>query len=274
MKRQRVTVTLRKDIVQQVDRLIDDLKIRSRSQAIEYLLSKTLSDFNITNVLILAGGKRKEMGKLTKNTPRPMLLIKGKPILEHIIERLQSFNITNYIIYTDYLGEKIEDYFGDGSKLRIKIDYLTGEKPKGTIQPLIQARRKIKDTFLVVYGDTISSIDINDFLNFHRKNQNLVTVSLTSVSNPKDYGVINIKGNKITMFKEKPTNSTDSYLVSGGMFIFEPRIFNYISKNMKSIEKDLFPRLVKKEVLSAYPFQGMWININTPEDLKRARIII
>src|SRR3989338_9092066 len=98
MKRQRITITLRDDIVKQADQLIDEIKIRSRSQAIEYLLTKTLFDFNINKVLILAGGNRKEMGTLTKNTPRSMILIKGKPILQHIIERLQSFNINQYII--------------------------------------------------------------------------------------------------------------------------------------------------------------------------------
>ena len=274
MKRQRITVTLKEDVVKQVNQLIDGLQIRSRSQAIEYLLTKTLSDFNVSTALILAGGRRKEMGNLTKETPRSMLLIKGKPILQHIIERLQSFNITQYIIYIDYFGEQIMNYFGDGSSFGVNIKYLIGDKPKGTIYPLTLARRKIKDTFLVVYGDTISSIDVNDFLEFHRKTQNLATVSLTSVSNPKDYGVINLNGNKITMFKEKPTSSIDSYLVSSGMFIFEPRIFNYISKQMKSIEKDLFPKLVKKDILSGYPFQGMWLNINTPKDLRKARIII
>lgn len=274
MKRQRVTITLKKDIVQQVDRLIDNLKIRSRSQAIEYLLSKTLSDLNITNVLILAGGRRKEMGKLTEKTPRSMLLIKGKPILQHIIERLHSFNINHFMIYTDYFGKRVVDYFGDGSKFGVKIEYLKSEKPKGTIYPLELAREKINDTFLLVNGDTVCSLDMTDFMNFHSSNQNLATVALTSVSNPKDYGVITLKGNNITSFQEKPTTSVDSYLVSAGLYIFEPKIFNYLSKNMKSIEKDLFPSLVEKNVLSGYPFQGLWMNINTPKDLKKARIIL
>ncbi|NCO96859.1 MAG: hypothetical protein COY38_04125 [Candidatus Aenigmarchaeota archaeon CG_4_10_14_0_8_um_filter_37_24] len=274
MKRQRITITLREDIIKQADQLIDEVKIRSRSQAIEYLLTKTLSDFNINNVLILAGGNRKEMGALTKNIPRSMLLIKGKPILQHIIERLQSFNITQYIIYIDHLGKQIMDYFGDGSKLGVKIEYLIGGKPQGTIYPLALVRKKFNDTFLVVYGDTICSVDIEDFLRFHRKNQNLATVALTSVSNPKDYGIVNLKGNKITLFKEKPTEMIESYLVSAGMFILEPRVFNYISKNMKSIEKDLFPNLVEKGILSGYTSQGLWLNINTPKDLKKARIIL
>jgi mannose-1-phosphate guanylyltransferase/phosphomannomutase len=186
---------------------------------------------------------------------------------------LQSFNISDFIIYVDYLGDQIKEYFGDGSKFGINIEYITGE-PKGTIQPLKMAREKIKDTFLLVYGDTITSLDITDFIESHRKGQNLATVALTSVSNPKKYGVVNIKGNKITLFKEKPLNNIESYMVSAGVFVFEPRIFNYLSREMTSIENDLFPKLVEKGVLSGYPFQGIWLNINTQKDLKKARIVV
>ena len=132
----------------------------------------------------------------------------------------------------------------------------------------------VTDSFLVVYGDTISSLDILDILEHHRKNQSLATVALTSVSNPKDYGVLKIDGNRITSFREKPSDKIESYLVSAGVFVFEPRIFNYLSKGMKSIEKDLFPKLVEKGVLSGYPFQGIWLNINAPKDLKRAMLMV
>lgn len=274
MKRKRITITIRDDVIKQADRLIDGLQIRSRSQAVEYLLVKILSSTKINTALILAGGDRKEMSELNKNIQRCMLLIKGKPILQHIIERLESYNISNFIIYVDHLGKQIMDYFGDGSTFGVKIKYLVGDRPRGTIYPLILVKKEMRDTFIVVYGDIISSLDIDDFLKFHRESQSLATVALTSVSNPKDYGIVNIKGNKITLFEEKPANELDSFLVSAGIFIFEPRIFNYISNSMQSIERDLFPILVKKNILVGYPFQGMWLNINTPKDLQKARILL
>lgn len=271
MKRKRVTFTLKPDLVKQIDRLVDDITIRSRSQALEYLLTKVLSDFKVKNVLILAGGK--ELSKNEK-TAKCMSKIKGKPILQYVIENLQSFNITRCMIYVDHLGDQVQNYFGDGSEFDMKIDYLIGDKPRGTIYPLKLAKNKINDTFLLIYGDTISSLDINDFFEFHKKRHTIGTVALTSVSNPKDYGVVNIKGNKITMFKEKPDTQIDSYLVSAGIFIFEPRVFNYLSRKMTSIEKDLLPKLVEKGILGGYPFQGLWLNINAESDIKRARILL
>ena len=274
MKRKRITVTMRDDLVKQVDQFIDDIMIRSRSQAMEYLLARVLTDFKLKKALVLAGGKAEEMGQLAKNIPKCMLKVKGKPILQHVIERLQSFNINDFIIYVDHLGERVIDFFEDGSSMGVNIEYLVEKKPKGRVYPMMLARKKLKDTFLLVYGDTICSLDIDDFLEFHRKNQSMATVALTSVSNPKNYGVINLKGNKITSFREKPMNHVESYLVSAGYYIFEPQIFNFLSRRMNTIEKDLFPSLASKGMLFGYPFQGLWLNINTPKDLKKARILV
>ncbi|MBU5689444.1 MAG: nucleotidyltransferase family protein [Candidatus Aenigmarchaeota archaeon] len=269
--RKRITITIRDDIISYIDKIVDGNNIRSRSHAIENLLNKIISENNINNCLILAGGVREEF---PNKENRCMLLLKGKPILEHVIKRLESFNIKNYIIYSDYRNEEIEQYFKNGHKFGVNIDYIFEEKPSGTIKPLLLVRKKIKDTFLMVYGDTISSIDINDFYSFHKSSGKIATMALTTVSNPKDYGVVEIKGNKITNFVEKPTQSLGSYLVSAGIFIFEPRIFNYISSRMQSVEKDLIPSLIKKDAINGYTFQGMWININSPKDLNRARLLV
>ncbi|MEM5777734.1 MAG: nucleotidyltransferase family protein [Candidatus Aenigmatarchaeota archaeon] len=269
--RKRITITIRDDIISYVDKLVDGNTIRSRSHAIENLLNKIVSESNISNCLILAGGVRSEF--IDKGN-RCMFLLKGKPILEHVIKRLESFNIKNFIIYSDYKNEEIEQYFKNGHRFGVNIDYIFEENPSGTIRPLILARKKIKDTFLMVYGDIISSIDVNDFYSFHKSNSKIATIALTTVSNPKNYGVVEIKGNKIVNFVEKPTKSVESYLVSAGMFIFEPRIFNYISNKMHSIERDLIPSLIKKDAVDGYTFQGLWININSPKDLNRARLLI
>jgi NDP-sugar pyrophosphorylase family protein len=270
--RKRITITIRDDVVSFVDKMVDGKLIRSRSQAIENLLQKMITEHNINNCLILAGGKREEFSGITGN--RCMLLIKGRPILEHVIERLVSFNIKNILLYSDNSNDEIKRQFKDGNKYNARIDYIFESKPQGTIKPLLLAKNKIKDTFLLVYGDTISSIDINDFYTFHKANGKIATVALTTVSNPKDYGVVEIKGNKLVNFVEKPSKPLGSYLVSAGLFIFEPRIFNYISKSMTSIEKDLIPSLIKKEAISGYTFQGLWININSPRDLNKARLLV
>ncbi|MCX8178864.1 MAG: sugar phosphate nucleotidyltransferase [Candidatus Aenigmarchaeota archaeon] len=268
--RNRISITLKKDIIEQVDRLVDGMQIRSRSQAIEYLLAKTLTDIKLKTALVLAGGEKEDF----KGRNRFMMPIKGKPILSYVIEHLASFNVNKILVYVDCFKEEVMNYFKNGNDFHVSIEYLTSDKSKGNIQPLLMARKKINDTFIVFYGDTISSIDLADMLAFHRQNQNIATVALTTVSNPKDYGIAVLKGNKVMDFKEKPEEDMQSFLVSSGIFIFEPRIFNYIGSGMKSIEKDLLPYLVKKQLLTGYTFQGKWLNINTKKDFKKALLMV
>jgi NDP-sugar pyrophosphorylase family protein len=132
------------------------------------------------------------------------------------------------------------------------------------------AKHRLNDTFLVAYADTLASVNLNDMLSFHRKNNSIATIALTTVSNPKDFGVAVLQGNKITEFLEKPKKDAHSYLINAGYFLFEPEIFKYLGKGMQSLEKDLFPRLAEKGLLFGYPFQGKYFNINNKKDLENA----
>lgn len=270
--RNRVTITIKDDLLEQVDRLVDGLTIRSRSQAIEYLLSKFLSDFKLKNALVLAGGKDTRMLPLTKNKPKFILKIKEKALLEHVMDYINGFNVSNFFVYVDYFKEKIKEEL-NGIK-EYDVNFIESDKSKGTIEPLMRGKSFFKDTFLVVNGDTISSVNLNEMLLFHKKNKSLATIALTTVSNPKDYGVAMLQGDRVNEFKEKPKKEAGSYLVSAGYYIFEPEIFKYISREMKSMEKELFPRLAEKGLLYGYPFQGMYINVNTAEDFEKAKRIL
>ncbi|MFH1663502.1 MAG: sugar phosphate nucleotidyltransferase [archaeon] len=267
--RKRVTITIKEDILRQVDRIVDGLSIRSRSQAMEYLLSKTLSDYKIKNALVLAGGK--ELIKGVEEKSRFLLEINGKPLLEKVINHLEEFNAGKITVNVDSNKEKIINAL---NRKKISADFLELEKSSGTIEPLSRMKNQFTDTFIVVNGDTLSSINLNEMLSFHRTNKSIATIALTTVNNPRDYGVAMLQGEKITDFTEKPKKEAGSYLISAGYYIFEPEIFRYISRNMKSIEKDLFPRLVEKGLLIGYPFQGMYFNINTKKDFEKAKRIL
>jgi len=267
MGRERVTITIKDDLIKQVDRLVDGLTIRSRSQAIEYLLSKHLSDFRLKNAFLFAGGKKSEL--LLGNKPKFLAKIRGKTVLEHAMEEIHGYNVNNFIVYADSFSREIE--------LEMKsrphdflIDFISGEKPCGTVRPLLMAKPHLKDTFLAAYADTIASINLNDMLAFHRKNNSIATIALTTVSNPREFGVAVLQGNKITDFSEKPRNEAHSYLINAGYFLFEPEIFRHLKKDMASIEKDLFPKLADRGLLFGYPFQGKYFNINTKKDLEKA----
>jgi len=271
MARERVTITIKEDLLQQVDRLVDGLTIRSRSQAVEYLLTKFLSDFRLKNALVLAGGEKKDLlfGKKVKFLEN----LNGKPLLQHVLDEISEFNVNNFLIYVDNFGGEIVGEL-NSRNLPYKINFLKGDKPSGTIAPLLSAREQMNDIFLVAYGDTLCDLNINEMLAFHRKNKCIATIALTTVSNPKDYGVVSMEGSKVKEFVQKPKKDFPSYLVSAGYFILEPEIFKHISRNMHSLEKDLFPKLAKKNLLNGYVFQGRYVNVNTKSDLEKARVFI
>ena len=271
MSRARVTITIRDDLLRQVDRLVDGLTIRSRSQAMEYLLSKFLSDFRLGKALILAGGKKKEI--LINKQPKFLLDLKGKTVLQRVLDSISEFNVSSFLVYVDSFGESIMGSM-QHSNGPYHLDFLVGKQSTGTIAPLLLAKSRLKDTFLLAYGDTITSINLNDMLSFHRKNNSIATIALTTVSNPMDYGVAVLQGGKIVEFEQKPKKEAHSFLVNAGYFLFEPEIFRHIGREMRDIEKDLFPKLAKKGLLYGYSFQGKYFNINKRQDLEKARVLL
>jgi len=264
MRRRRITITVKEEVLHEVDKLVNDMTIRSRSQAIEFLLTKTVEKYKIGGALILAGGRDKLDGR-----PKCMALVNGKPVLEHVIIHLGAAGVDNIVIYVDWEGDKITGYFKDGKALGVKIRYMVGERPQGRAIPIKMAHDYFDDTFLVYYGDTLCSIDIKDMIRSHKDNASLVTMALTTVSNPGSYGVVKMKGNRITDFEEKP-EKIGSHMVSAGIFLIEPSVLRSITNDMASPENDLFPKLAKKNQLFGYLFEGLWLNINDASALRKA----
>ena len=271
MNRERVTITIKNEILQQLDRIVDGVSIRSRSQAIEYLLSKSLTDYRIKNAVVLAGGPKEKM--MVAGKPKFLLPLNGKTVIENVIDGLSEYNIGSFIVYSDYFGRELEGNFRE-SGAEYEISFINGEKPYGSLEPMLRAKSMLSETFLVSYGDTLSSLNLNEMLSFHKKQESIATIALTTVSNPKKYGVAELQGTKVMKFAEKPKGNIDSFLINAGYFLFEPEVFKYISRNMVSIEKDLLPKLAERGLLNGYTFQGRYININSEADLKRAKLLL
>lgn len=271
MSRERVTITIRADLLQQVDRLVDGMNIRSRSQAVEFLLSKFLSDYRIKHALILAGGRKRDI--ILQGRAKFLADINGKALLQRVMDQMSGFQINNFIVYVDSEAEQIKQAV-QRSSLPYNVDFIAGKKPSGTVQPLLLAKSRLSDTFLAAYGDTITNLNLNDMLSFHRKNSSIATIALTTVSNPRQYGVAVLQGNKIVEFEQKPKQEAHSFLINAGIFLFEPEIFKYIGRKMHDIEKELFPHLAEKGLLYGYPFQGIYLNVNTKADLDKARVLL
>jgi len=272
MDRQRLTITMKKELLKQVDLAIDGTRIRNRSHAIEYLLSKSLGP-SISQAFILAGGRGVKMRPFTYEMPKTMIPVHNCPILEHIINQLRENGIKDIIISIDYLGEKIKEYFKDGNKFGVKITYLQEKNPTGTAAPLLKAKKYLTSNFfLVIHGDVLANIDYHDLISFAENNKPVVTMTLTSLADPSQCGTVKLRGAKVVDFQEKIGKGPEvSRLINAGIYVMSNKIFNYIpKKNVSMLEKDVFPELTKKGLITGYFFEGQWFDISTPEIYERA----
>lgn len=273
MERKRLTITLKKDLLSQVDQIIDGAKIRNRSHAIEYLLLQSLRP-RLRRAFILAGGQGIKMRPFTYEMPKSMLPVHNRPILEYIIDLLRNNEIREIIILVGHLGEKIKNHFGDGAKFGVKINYLEEKKPEGTAKPLLKIKKFVRNQpFLVIYGDILAEINLQEFFDFHQSHDSLASVALSSVAEPSPYGVVKLRGDKILGFEEKPKkNQKLSRLVSAGIYILNPKVINYVPNNKaySMLEEDVLPKLAQEGQLFGWPNDGQWFDVGTPEIYERA----
>lgn len=219
----------------------------------------------IKTAVILAGGEGTRLRPLTNDIPKPMIKILGKPILQWIIEWLINNGISNIVIGVSYKKEAVINYFKDGSKFNCDINYSThsieGETGEGF---RLAINRYVNDAiFLAMNGDEITNFNLNELINYHIKNNPIVTIATT---NPRsDFGIIKIsKDGRILSFKEKPILS--NILVSMGIYIFNHQIVDYLPRD-GPIEKTTFPLLAKHRLIRAFKINGDWLTINNMKDI-------
>jgi dTDP-glucose pyrophosphorylase len=219
-------------------------------------------------MVIMAGGKGSRLHPQTENLPKPMLLVAGIPILEHIIKRAQSQGFRHFIIAINYLGEIIEQYFKDGQKFGVTIEYLHEDVPLGTAGALSLLSSKPEQAFIVTNGDVITDINYSDFLEYHTVQKAAATVAVHTHELQIPYGVLQINGLEVESYEEKPIVTS---LINAGVYALEPDILDYIKEpryrdmpEILNISKDL-----KKKVI-VYPLYESWIDIGRPIDLEIA----
>ncbi len=272
MERERLTITLKKEVVNAIDRIVDGAKIRNRSHAIEYMLSKSLFP-DQTKVLILTGGEGVKLRPFTYEMPKALLPIHNKPLLQHTIEFMAKSGFKDIIISVGYLGDKIQEYFKDGSGLGIKITYLEqSKKESGTSQPTLQAKKVIGAApFILWYGDVLAKPDLFDMLEFHKSNKNMVTMGVTSIDKSSDWGVVSLKGSNVIDFSERPGKGANiSHLINAGIYVMNQDIFGQIKPNSKSLEIDVLPKLAKENTLSGYSLAGQWFDVGSLANYEKA----
>jgi len=217
--------------------------------------------------VVMAGGSGSRLRPLTIERPKPMVPMVHKPVLGHILDLLKQHNISEVIITVQYLADQVEDYFGDGSSMGITIHYSVEEVPLGTAGSVKHAQRYLDDTFLVISGDAVTDVDLSSILQFHKERQALATLTLKSVPNPLDYGiVITDQEGRATQFLEKPNwGQVITDTVNTGIYVLEPEILDLLEPNVAyDFSQDLFPRLLSLGTpLFGYIAEGYWCDVGS-----------
>lgn len=218
--------------------------------------------------VILAGGAGTRMRPLTYVTPKALLPVGGKPLLEHTIRYLNSYGIDEFVVCVAYLKKQVMDTFRDGSELGVKIQYGEADRPLGTGGQLKTAEPFINGSFVAMNGDIVTSLNIQNLVNVHTSKGGIGTVALKKFEVKIPYGNVTTKDGTIVRFDEKPTLTYDA---NAGVYVLEPVIFDYIEKGRPvSLETEVFPSLLARgESLNSYYEDAYWSDVGSMADFER-----
>lgn len=224
--------------------------------------------------VIMAGGEGSRLRPLTVGRPKPLVPIVNKPVMAHTFDLLKSHGITEVIVTLRYMASSIQDFFEDGSSIGMKISYSVEDSPLGTAGSVKNAARYIDDTFFVLSSDALTDFDLTAALATHQKSGALATLTLTSMPDPLEYGIIllNDEG-RITQFLEKPSwGEVISDTVNTGIYVLEPEVLDLIPADTPyDFSHELFPDMLNKNMpLYGYVADGYWCDVGNIEEYRRA----
>jgi mannose-1-phosphate guanylyltransferase/phosphomannomutase len=223
--------------------------------------------------VVMAGGFGTRIQPLTNSRPKPMLPIVNRPMMEHTMMTLKNLGITEFIVLLYFKPEVIQDYFKDGSDFGIKISYVIPDDDYGTAGAVKLAQDLIGDeNFIIISGDLVTDFDFKKIFDFHHNKKAQLSIGLTSVENPLQFGVVIANDdNVIEKFLEKPSwGEVFSDTIKTGIYIIEPEILDFIPEGENfDFAKDLFPLLMQKEIpLMGYSLEGYWRDVGNPESYR------
>lgn len=221
--------------------------------------------------VIMAGGKGTRLQSIAGAIPKPMVPILGRPILEYQIESLKKSGIRDVILIVGHLGEVIREYFKDGSRFHVSIEYIDEQTPLGTAGALYYLKDRITEDFVLAFGDLMLDIDWNRFMAFHRKHHALITLYAHPNSHPYDSDVIAVgKNDRVEKIESKNADRTFYYrnLVNGGLYCIHPKLLEKMDGPAKcDLEKDIIAPQIGKGAVYAYPCTEYVKDMGTPDRL-------
>ncbi|HEY9262201.1 nucleotidyltransferase family protein [Chitinophaga sp.] len=244
-------------IVDKAHRIVDILNLRTKASMLP------------VDAVIMAGGKGERLMPLTENCPKPLLKVGDKPIIEHNVDRLIYFGINRITISIRYLGEQIKNYFRDGSAKDVAIDYVEEEEPLGTFGALSLIENFSSDHIILMNSDLLTNIDYADFYKSYLESGADLMVASIPYQVKVPYAVLEIEGNQVISFDEKPTYN---YYSNGGIYLFNRLLLSHLTKGAFFNATDFMEMLIaKSKKVSHYPILGYWLDIGKPQDFVQAQ---
>ncbi|MFE0105124.1 sugar phosphate nucleotidyltransferase [Streptomyces sp. NPDC059009] len=226
--------------------------------------------------VVMAGGEGTRLRPMTSNLPKPLLPVADQPVMEHVLRLLRRHGISDVVVTVQFLASLIKNHFGDGSDLGMSLSYAHEEQPLGTAGSVKNAEAALADdTFLVISGDALTDIDLTDAIRYHREKGALVTVCLTRVPDPLEFGITVLdEAGRVERFLEKPTwGQVFTDTVNTGIYIMEPEVLDYVATDASvDWSGDVFPRLMAEgRPVFGYVADGYWEDIGSHDSYATAQ---
>lgn len=243
--------------------------VNERQEIIQVINFRFLRSYLPLDAVIMAGGRGSRLSPMTDQTPKPLLKIGDKPIIEHNLDRLCRYGVDDFWISLGYLGDQIEQYLQDGTAKGVQINYIYEEQPLGTIGAVRQIHDLKHEYLLVMNADLLTTLDYEDFfLDFLEKEADMSVATIPyKVEIP--YAVIETSNHQVLSLKEKPTYT---YYSNGGIYLLKRTMLEQIPEGHFFNSTDLMEKLLAdgKKVIS-YPLRQYWLDIGKPDDFARAQ---
>lgn len=262
--KKKISITLNENTLKEIDRIIDNIYIRNRSQAIELLVNNALGENKVA--VILSGGSEEHL-KISDKEYRITAKLNGNTLIEEMITKLKEEGFKKILLVArKNIINAVFSIIQNGSKFGVDIEYIEEIKSEGTADTLKTIKGKINTSFLVIYGDILfNELNLEELWDEHLKRKGTATLLLTTTPDPSKKGVVKIEGSKILEFIQKPKDS-EVYLGFSSIFITQPEILEYKGS---SLEMDVFPEMAKNKLLNGYLSTTKIKKIHSKEDLDK-----
>jgi len=219
-------------------------------------------------VVLMVGGLGTRLRPLTENTPKPMLMVGHKPILQTIVEKFAEYGFVDIVMCVNYKSNIIQEYFGDGSLFGVNIEYIFEEKRMGTAGALSLLKEIPSEPFFVMNGDLLTNVNFEHLFHYHLSNNAMATMCVREYDFQVPYGVVNIENGKIMSIKEKPVQK---FFVSAGIYMLNPEVVKHVSKDTFYDMPTLFEKLIEQNYNTlSFPIREYWMDIGRIEEYERA----